>query len=68
AEADYQEALRAFPNSYQSYYGLGEVARGKGETNAALRYYRQYLSNAPAGSPEARIVAGRLKELQPGPP
>ncbi|MCX6923091.1 MAG: tetratricopeptide repeat protein, partial [Verrucomicrobia bacterium] len=68
AEADYQEALRAFPNSYQSYYGLGEVARGKGETNVALRYYRQYLSKAPAGSPEARIVAGRLKEFQPGPP
>jgi tetratricopeptide (TPR) repeat protein len=68
AEADYQEARRAFPASYQPYYGLAEVARRRGETNAAIRYYRQYLSKAATDSGETKTVAARLKELQPGAP
>jgi tetratricopeptide (TPR) repeat protein len=68
AEADYREALRAFPTTYQPYYGLAEAARGKGETNAAVGYYRQYLSKAASSSGEAQAVAARLKELQPGTP
>jgi tetratricopeptide (TPR) repeat protein len=68
AEADYREALRVLPASYQPYYGLAEVARRKGETNAATRYYRQYLSKAATDSGESKAVAARLKELQPGAP
>jgi tetratricopeptide (TPR) repeat protein len=68
AEADYQEVLRAFPTSYQPYYGLAEVARRKGDTNGAIRHYQQYLSKAPTNSAEAKAVAARLKELQPGAP
>ena len=68
AEADYQEALRAFPTSNQTYYGLAEVALRKGETNAAIRYYQQYLSKAATNSGEAKTVVARLKELRPGAP
>jgi len=64
ALADYQEMLRLVPTAYQPYYGLAEVARGKGDTNAALRYYQQYLSNAPTNQGEFRTVSERLRSLQ----
>jgi tetratricopeptide (TPR) repeat protein len=68
AEGDYQQALQASPTSCQPYYGLAEVARRKGETNAAIKYYRQYLSTAETNSAEAKRVTARLTELQPGAP
>ena len=68
AEADYKEALRAFPTAYQPYYGMAEAARGRGVTNAAIRYYQQYLSNAPTNRAEFRAVTARLELLQPRAP
>ena len=68
AEADYQELLRAFPASYQPYNGLAEVALRRGETNAAIKCYQQYLSKAATDSGEAEAVAARLKDLQRGAP
>jgi len=68
AEADYKEALRAFPTAYQPYYGMAEAARGRGVTNAAIRYYQQYLSNAPTNRGEFRAVTARLESLQPRAP
>jgi tetratricopeptide (TPR) repeat protein len=46
AVADYREALRAFPSSYDPYYGLAEVAFRRGNTNAANQFYQQGVSNA----------------------
>ena len=66
AEADYQELLQAFPTAYRAYSGLGEIALQKRDTNAAIRYYEQYLSKAGADTEEAKTVAARLKSLQQG--
>ena len=66
AEADYQELLRRFPGSYQPYFGLGEVALDRGNTNAAIQCFQQYLSKAPTNQVEYQQVAARLKALQPG--
>ena len=63
AEADYQELLRTSTNSYQPYYGLAEVARGRGDTNAAIRYYKEYLSKAPTNRSEFHAVTARLQSL-----
>ena len=69
AEADYQEALHGFTTSSpRPYLGLAEVARMKGATNEAIRYYRQYLSLAKTNTDEARTAEAHLKELQPRAP
>ena len=64
AAADYQELLDAFPAAYRPYHGLGEIAWQKRDTNAAIRYYQQYLAKAVGDTDEARFVAARLKSLQ----
>ena len=66
AEADYQDLLRAFPTAYRAYSGLGEIAWQKKDTNTAIRYCEQYLSQAGADTEEAKSVAARLKSLQQG--
>lgn len=63
AQADYEALLRAEPNSYRVYYGLAEIAWRQRQTNAAIRYYRGYLSNSVPTSDEARLVQARLKQL-----
>jgi tetratricopeptide (TPR) repeat protein len=64
AEADYQELLRAFPTAYRASFWLGDIAWQKKDTNAAIRYYRHYLSNTVARTTESRAAAARLKSLQ----
>ena len=64
AEADYKELLRAFPTAYRAYYWLGEIAWQNKDTNAAIHYYQQCLSNSAAGAEESKLVAARLKLLQ----
>ena len=66
AETDYRELLSAFPTAYRAYYGLGEIALQKRDTNAAIRYCEQYLSKAGADTEEAKTVAARLKSFQQG--
>jgi tetratricopeptide (TPR) repeat protein len=66
AEADYQELLQAFPTAYRACRGLGDIALQKRDTNAAIRYYEQYLSQAGADTDEAKAVAAQLKSLQQG--
>lgn len=65
ALADYQEMLRLVPTAVQPYYGLAEVARGKGDTNTAIRYYQDYLRKAPTNGAESQAVLERLQSLQP---
>lgn len=47
-----------------AYYGLGEIAFGKKDTNAAIQNYEHYLQNAETNSPEAQFVAKRLNSLK----
>ncbi len=63
ARSDYLELNRVFPMSYQVYFGLGEIAYRKKDTNAAIIYYQNYLSNAIPGSAEVEFVKTRLSEL-----
>jgi tetratricopeptide (TPR) repeat protein len=65
AAADLQELLRAMPDSVIAYQALADVARLKGDTNNAIRYYQQCLAKAAPGSQVARVAAARLRELQP---
>lgn len=67
AKQDYEVLLQAFPNQYQIYYGLGEVAWRKKDTNAAIRYYELYLTNSVPHSEETKFVGDRLKQLKSGP-
>ena len=63
AEADYRELLQRFPDSYQPYLGLGELALERGNTNAAREQFQRYLSRAPTNQVEYQQVAARLKAL-----
>ena len=64
AEADYQEIVRAFPNAYRASAILGEIAWQKHDTNTAIRYYEQYLSQAAADTDDGRFVAARLESIR----
>jgi tetratricopeptide (TPR) repeat protein len=61
---DYETLQAALPNAYQVYFGLAEIAYRRKETNAAIRHYEAYLSNAVTNSTEARFVEDRLKGLK----
>lgn len=68
SEQDYLVLQKAFPNAFQIYYGLGEIAWQRKNTNAAIAYYDAYLTNKPPASTEAESVAERLKQLKGGSP
>jgi tetratricopeptide (TPR) repeat protein len=65
AEADYRELLQSFPAAPHAYYGLGEVAWQRGDTNTAIRHYEDFLSRGGADSAEARAAAAKLQALRP---
>ena len=72
---DYESLQRLFPTDRRLNYGLGEIAYKQKDTNAALRNYNLYLTNAenpfivpPANSNEVRSVKAKVKELRPGYP
>ena len=67
AQADSETLQTAYPNAFQVYYHLGEMAYRRKDTNAALRNYELYLTNAPLNTEKAQFVAGRIKELKPAP-
>src|SRR5208337_3422952 len=46
SQQDYERLQKAYPTAYQIYYGLGEIAWQKKDTNAAVRNYELYLANA----------------------
>ena len=64
AEADYKEILRLFPTSYRAYYGLGEVAWRNKDTNAAIRYYQQFLANSAPRTEGYGLAVARLRSLR----
>jgi Flp pilus assembly protein TadD len=68
AEHDYLTVLKINPNSFQIYYGLGEIAWRRKDTNAAIANYQLYLTNSVPDSDEAKMISERLQSLQPGAP
>jgi tetratricopeptide (TPR) repeat protein len=66
AQRDYGVLQKAFPTAFQIYYGLGEIAWLKKDTNAAIRNYQIYQANAPTNTAEAKLVSARLEELKSG--
>ncbi|MGH7969847.1 MAG: tetratricopeptide repeat protein, partial [Limisphaerales bacterium] len=67
AQLDFQTLQKAHPGAFQPYYGLGEVAYQRQDTNSAIQYYRQALANIPTNSVEANLIIARLRDLRPGP-
>lgn len=68
AQRDYARLLEFYPDAYQVHYGLGEIAWRRHDTNATIRHYELYLSNAPPQTAEARAVEARLQQLKAGSP
>jgi tetratricopeptide (TPR) repeat protein len=64
AQRDYEELQKVFPNAYQIYYGLGEIAFRKKDTSSAIRHYELYLTNSPANTEERKLVSARLDDLK----
>jgi len=65
ARLDYSDLEKAFPNAFQVYYGLGEIAWRQKDTNNAARYYDLYLRSAGDTSDEAKTISERLQSLHP---
>ncbi len=63
AQQHYETLQKVFPTAFQIYYGLGEIAFLKNDTNAAIRSYQLYLTNSPPGNQEAEFVNERLRML-----
>ncbi|HTL56249.1 MAG TPA: tetratricopeptide repeat protein [Candidatus Limnocylindrales bacterium] len=66
AETDFQILQKSHPDAFQPYYGLGEVAYHRRDTNAALANYQRALDNTPTNSPDAKSIIERLRDLRPG--
>lgn len=71
ARQDYDLLVRLMPGYYVAYYGLGEIAFRKRDTEAAIKNYEQYLKNFPLESTpeldqEKKLVSDRLQELKTG--
>jgi tetratricopeptide (TPR) repeat protein len=72
AQRDYETLEKANQFQTQVYYGLGEIAYRKKDTNAAIHFYKLYFQHCSPNTPETRAEAqslsDRLKQLQAGPP
>jgi tetratricopeptide (TPR) repeat protein len=63
AREDYQQLLNSKTCSANALFGLGTIAWRKHETNTAIGFYQQYLTNAIPRSSQASVAGQRLKEL-----
>src|SRR5207249_7450415 len=68
AQKDYETLQKVAPMSFSIFYGLGEIAYQRKDTNAAIHNYELYLANAPRNPQEIKFVTNRLEELKKGPP
>jgi tetratricopeptide (TPR) repeat protein len=66
AQADFEVIKNAHPSAFQPYFGLGEVAYHRKDTNTAIQNYQLALANAPTNSTDANTITSRLRDLRPG--
>ena len=66
ARADYEELLRSTTQPGNALFGLGTIAWRQQDTNSAISYYQQYLSNGIPAQGQCALALERLKELQGG--
>jgi len=66
AQADFEVIKNAHPAAFQPYFGLGEVAYHRKDTNTAIQNYQLALANTPTNSADANTIVSRLRELRPG--
>jgi tetratricopeptide (TPR) repeat protein len=66
AQKDFETLEKAHPKAFQPYYGLGEVAYQRKDTNAAIQYYQTALANTSTNSGESAAILARLRDLRPG--
>ena len=64
ARDDYQQLLKSKTCSANALFGLGTIAWRKHETNSAVAFYQQFLTNVIDGSPQFSIATQRLRELR----
>jgi uncharacterized membrane-anchored protein len=64
ARADYEDLQKTPAQRGHALFGLGTVAWQQQDTNAAIRYYQQYLSNSIPGSSQYAVALERLKTLK----
>jgi tetratricopeptide (TPR) repeat protein len=64
ARSDYQELLKTPGTAPNASFGLGAIAWRQRDTNAAIQWYQQYLSNSLPDSPQHLVAAERLKQLK----
>ncbi len=75
AKSDYEAVIKAAPNAFTAYYGLGEIAYTNRNYPEALSNYELYLSTAHSNAPpsfrdsgEFKAVEARVNELKQAPP
>jgi tetratricopeptide (TPR) repeat protein len=66
AQADFESIKTAHPAAFQPYFGLGEVAYHRKDTNAALQNYQLALANTPTNSADANTIISRMRDLRAG--
>jgi tetratricopeptide (TPR) repeat protein len=64
AREDYQELLKTEGYSQNALFGLGTIAWRRQDTNAAVQFYQQYLTNTIAQSAQYAVAAERLRQLK----
>lgn len=61
---DYLALDKKAPNEFRIEYGLAEIAEKQKRTADAIKYFGEYLSHAPKGTPEYTNVVDRLIQLR----
>ena len=64
ARTNYEKLQQQHPNSPQLALGLGEIAWQQHDTNEAIRNIQTFLRTAPTNTPQAQLMAGRLRQLE----
>jgi tetratricopeptide (TPR) repeat protein len=64
ARADYQELLKREAYAQSARFGLAAIARRRQDTNAAIEFYQQFLSNSVPGTRIYRAAVQQLGRLE----
>jgi tetratricopeptide (TPR) repeat protein len=64
ARGDYLELLHKAANPQPALFGLGGIAWRQHDTNVAIGFYQQFLSNALQGSVQYTVASKRLERLK----